>query len=438
MLKKSLQIVVLTMTLSACSSLSSLNPFKSTPEPKLPGERISILQLQRNYTPDEDIANKELALSKAITNTSWEQTGGSLTHYLGNLTYSNNFEEAWSVNIGKASSKNFKITSQPIVANGKIYTLDAYGKLSAIDLASGNVLWQVRVASKEKQSEVFGGGIAYSNNKLFVTVGYNEVLALSANNGGLIWLYKTESPIRATPTASEDKVFVQTVNNQTIALDNTGKLLWKHSGLSETAGILGSAGPTVDKDIVVVAYTSGELYALRAENGRVLWTDNLSTLKNIGALSKLSNIRGLPVIENGLLIAISHAQKLVAIDMRSGMRVWQKEIGGVETPIISGDFIYVINNNNDIIALEKLTGKIKWINPLNTTEEDKETIWTGPILSNNQLIMGSSTGKIITLDALTGAVIKTVEASDNISVAPIIVDNTLLVLTDDAILTAYK
>ena len=64
-----------------------------------------------------------------------------------------------------------------------------------------------------------------------------------------------------------------------------GRRLWSHNGIPETAGLLGGASPAVEGEVVVVAYSSGELFALRVENGRAVWSDNLAAARNVNAIA---------------------------------------------------------------------------------------------------------------------------------------------------------
>src|SRR3546814_4596588 len=105
--------------------------------------------------------------------------------------------------------------------------------------------------------------------------------------------------MRAAPTVAGWGVFVVSIYNHLTALNaETGEKLWSHTGFSEPAGLLGGASPAVEGDIVVVPYSSGEIFALRVENGRVVWSDNLTAVRRVDALSSLADIRGGPVIED--------------------------------------------------------------------------------------------------------------------------------------------
>jgi hypothetical protein len=69
---------------------------------------------------------------------------------------------------------------------------------------------------------------------------------------------------------------------------------------------------------VVAPLSSGEVTALRAVNGRVVWDDQLTAIRRLGVAGTLSDIRGAPVIHDGRVYALSHSGRSVAIDLRSG------------------------------------------------------------------------------------------------------------------------
>jgi outer membrane protein assembly factor BamB len=113
-------------------------------------------------------------------------------------------------------------------------------------------------------------------------------------------------------------------------------------------------------------------------------------------------------------------------------------MGGANTPVISGNTLFMINNQNVLTAVNKHTGKVYWNTPLISHEEDDEpATWKGPLLVGDNAIIVSSNGDIVFVDAKTGDETGHLE-TDGIVVAPINVDGTVLFLTDDADLLAYR
>jgi len=248
---------------------------------------------------------------------------------------------------------------------------------------------------------------------------------------------------RISPTVADGRVYVVTVENELYALSAVdGHRLWTHSGIPETAGLLGASSPAVEGDIVVVPYSSGEVFALKTENGRAVWTDSLASSRTLGALSTLADIRGRPVIDRGRVFAVSHSGRMVAIDLRTGDRVWEQEIGGTHGAWVAGDYIYVLSNDTTLVCLLRQDGKVRWIRELpryQDEEKKKDPIrWAGPLLAGDRLVVIASTGEAFSVSPYTGKPLGRIEFPDGVFVDPLVANDTLYVLTDNADLIALR
>jgi outer membrane protein assembly factor BamB len=249
--------------------------------------------------------------------------------------------------------------------------------------------------------------------------------------------------VHGSPTVADGRIFAITIDNQLEVLATTdGRLLWSHNGIPEPASLLGSASPAVEGDTVVVPYSSGEIFALRVGNGQPVWSDNLATSRPLGALSSLADIRGQPVIDRGRVIAVSHAGILVSIDLRTGDRVWEQDIGGTHSPWVAGDFIYVLSNDSDLVCLTREDGRVRWVRELPRFEDEDSKSdperWAGPVLAGDRLIVVSSSGEAFSVSPYTGEALGWTEFPDGVYVNPVVADQTLFVVTDDADLIALR
>src|SRR5438067_810108 len=200
---------------------------------------------------------------------------------------------------------------------------------------------------------------------------------------------RVPAPVRSGPTVAAGRVFVVTVDNELVVLAaDDGRRLWNQTAIPETASLLGSASPAVEGEVVVAAYSSGEIYALTVENGRPLWSDNFSSTRSVNAVSSLADIRGRPVIDRGRVFAASHSGRLAAIDLRSGERAWEQEIGSTHSPWVAGDYIFALSNDNELIGLTRNDGKIRWVRQLPSYQNEKKKrdpmIWAGPVLGSDR------------------------------------------------------
>lgn len=425
------------LTLGACSGDDKDAPLK--------GERISIISYQQELEPDDVALDAEGFIAPdPWKNEYWPQAGGYPNHAMQNLALNSGpLKRIWSADIGSGSRKALPLVAQPIIFDGRVYTMDTQANVASFDVKTGKEFWSKSFRPKEEDEAVITGGLAYSSGKLYVTTGYNNVIALNPKNGKLIWKVDLESPSRAAPTVLNDRVFVVTVDNKLLTLNAAdGKQLWDYQGLTEQAGLIGMASPAANNEIVVPVFSSGELYALRVENGSVAWSESLSPLSRFSGLASIADIRALPVLDKGRIYAISYSGKMVALEERTGTRIWQREIGSAETPWIAGNHAFVLTNNNELAALGTDSGSVSWVaklpHYLDPKDREDPVVLHGPILAGGRLILAGTDGLVFEYDPKTGKMIRKWDAGDTIVSAPIVAGNTLFLLTDDGTLQAYQ
>ena len=431
-------IVIVISSLWGCDTfLGAVEP------PPLPGKRIPILVHDKMLEPDSLTNGKQIVLPAPTSNYSWPQAGGYSNHAMHHIKVKRNITEAWSVNIGSGTDNTEWLIAQPILADGHIYVMDAESEVAAIKASSGKELWRVELTPDDEDDAHIGGGLAYEAGKIYITTGFAELICLDAKTGKVVWRRKFEAPFRTAPTVRSNRVYAVTLTNKLFAIQGTsGLTLWTHSGMEEPTKLLGGASPAVDSGVIVVTYSSGEVFALKVENGKELWTDSLAGGQKTNSATTLATIRGRPIIDRGLVIVISNSGQLAAINLRTGRRIWDRNIGGIESPWVAGDFIFLLTNNSELIALSRREGKIHWVNPLSKWKdlEDRtdRIMWTGPVLVSDRLIVAGSSGEALSISPYNGQTLGKVELPDGVTIGPIVVQDTIYFLSDNADLVAYR
>jgi outer membrane protein assembly factor BamB len=434
-------VILMMLLLSACSSKGFFG--ESNTQPPLPGERISIMALERSLRPDERIAELAVALPRPVANPDWPQPGGGADHVMQHPALGDTPGEAWSVDIGAGTDSDAALLASPVVRDGRIFTLDAEGSLTASDARTGARIWRLDTRSPDEEDAVYSGAITTGDGKVFAATGVGQVIAASVEDGEEYWRVNAQGPIRGAPTYSDGRVFLTTIDNQALALSaETGERLWGHSGISENAALLGGASPAVKDNVVVIPYSSGEIFALKAETGRVFWVDSLSEVRRANAVTSLADIRGNPVIDGSVVIAMSHSGRISAVDLKSGARIWERRIGGTHTPWVAGEFVFVLSNAAEVIALTRRDGRIRWITQLPQFEipEDREggIQYAGPVLAGDRLIVASSLGELQAISPYSGEPLGVIDIDDPVFISPIVAGETIYVLTDKGRLIAFR
>lgn len=411
--------------------------------PPLPGERISVLESDRALEPSPEAQETRVSVPPPERNRDWAQSGGNARNDLQNLALSSSLNVAWSSSIGSGNSESNRLLAQPIVVGDTVYTMDSHSRVSAFSTGNGSQKWRVDLSGDKDSDGRFGGGLAYADGTLYATTGFGEVFALNPASGDVRWQNNTLLPIRAAPTVANEQVYVISLDNRLYAFDaDSGERLWDFAGLEEETGFIGAAAPAANDSSVVAAFSSGEVVSVMARNGRALWDDGLAGFRRSDRSRDLSHIRGMPVLDRGLLTAISNAGLMVAIDQRRGLRVWEAEIGGIEMPWSAGNMVYVLSNNNELVALVREEGTIRWVAELPRFEdaEDREDpiVWHGPVMGGGNLIIASTTGELRLYRAETGEMAGRINLPSGAALSPVVAGETLYVITVDGRLLALR
>ena len=360
---------------------------------------------------------------------------------MGNLAVSG-LERAWRADIGESGGYRRKIPCPPVVAGGRVFAMEPDAVVRGFDLRSGAQLWRTPTRAPKDRSTNVGGGISVDGNTLYVATGRADVLALDPATGAIRWRRKIDEPARCAPTVADGRLYLTTMADRLLALSvNDGSPIWSYQAQSATTSVLGQPSPAYADGLVVAGFGSGDLVALHGDSGALVWADSLASVAGSN-LASISAVRGLPVIDGNRVFAIGLGGLMVALDLRSGRRLWERETAGGDTPWVAGDWVYILTVNQQLMAMARDTGQVRWIADLprwtNPKRQSGPILWRGPVMVNGHLIGVSTDHTIQSRLAETGEEAGQRILSDSATLSPVVAGGTLLVLTDDGELTAYR
>lgn len=443
--------------LAGCSTLSKINPIHKSNKDEVAAaekaKRVPLVALDNTVTPTDALKGVQFQLPAPKAQPDWLSPGGSPEQSVEHVDAAPNFKVAWKRRFGQGASRVAHVTAPPVSAGGRVFVMDGEAQVSAVDAASGAVVWRTNLSpGKRRDRHAFGGGLAISGNRIYAASGFRVVAALDLGTGAVVWRTNTISPIHDAPNVANGRVYTISVDNQLETFDaTTGAPGWKYQGLVEPARILAASSPAVAGDTVVAAFSSGELVALSAANGTELWSQQLSRTSRTTALSEIRDIPGRPVVYRGDVFAGSHSGVFTAVDLRSGQLRWEAlPIAMMGSPWAAGDVVYVTSKAGEVICVSRSSGQVYWVRDLNEgrkqvkasrflglTKVDRP-FWSGPILASNRLITVSTDGRVLALDPRTGATMATINTKAPAFLQPIAVNGQVFVVTDKAELIAIR
>lgn len=420
--------------LAGCSTLDDL--IANRPPP-LPGTRVPVLPAPAAFVPDAGLASRPVTLPPATAVADWPQIGGSSRHAPGHVALEGELRELWRAGLGGAGlfGGGGRITSGPVIAGGVVFAVDGAGTVHAHALDRGGRLWSFDTRPEEEPTGALGGGCAFEGGSLYVATGMGEVLALDAANGAPRWRVRIGAPTRGAPAVAGGRVFVVTLESRLVALAaEDGRRLWVHRASPATAVPLGVAPPAVEADIVVAGFPSGELAALRAAEGRLLWTETVAG-GGRGGITDIGGVRAAPAIYEGVVHVAGLAGLTIAVDLRSGRRLWEREAASGSTPAVAGDWAFLIAEPARVLCVDRQGGRLRWV--ADVGEGGRAAIRAAPLLAGGRLILPGADSRALLLDPADGSVVGTLRLPGAVLQPPAVAAGRLVVLTEDGTLAAY-
>lgn len=406
------------------------------------GERRSVMTLpERTLAADSAAQGISVVLPPPAPRPDWPQAGGDAAHSGGHPALGATLARGWSSGFGTGTGYRRRLIAGPVAGGGSVFVADADGIVSAFDLASGNRRWRRDSRRDEDDVGTIGAGVALDGETLYVATGLSEVLALNAADGAVRWRVDLPAPARGAPCVADGRIFVPTVASQLVCLAaEDGKRIWQHRAAPTTTIPLGLGTPAAEGETVVAGFPSGELFALRASDGRVLWSESLAAA-GTGALSDIAGVRASPVLAGGRAIAVGVGGLTICVDVRSGRRLWEQETGGTEAAWVAGDWVFMTNDAGQVAALGRDSGQVRWATSLRPEPRGnrpaERVFLSAPVLAGGRLLVGSSLSELVALDPRDGSVASRTRLPAGLSLQPIVAGNLLLAATDDATLVAF-
>lgn len=414
-------------------------------ERPLEGERIDI-RAPFGGGGDTAGAARPIALPAQSANAAWTHRQGLNGARPAHPALSAAPQRVWSVPIGAGDARRRRLATDPVVAGGVIYTLDAEARVQATS-AAGQPLWSVDLTPPgQRTPNASGGGLAVDGGRLFVASAYAFLAALDAATGRELWRVGFAAPITGAPAVQGDRVFVAANDSTLWALDTaTGRIDWTIAGAESITTVARGAAPAVAGDLVIMPTKAGELTAVRRANGGIAWTSVVTGRRPGAAYATVSAITGDPVVDGARLYAANHQGRLVALDVRTGATIWAAREAALAPVWPVGGSVFLVSDENRLMRLDAADGSVIWSVELPLyqpvrRERNRLAIFAqhGPVLAGGRLWVASSDGALRGFDPASGALGIELALPGGAASGPVVAAGTMYVLGRDGTLNAWR
>lgn len=337
-------------------------------------------------------------------------------------------ERLWSTSVGSADP----ILRLGIVAasdGSNVYAADRGGSVYAFALKNGNQVWRSDTRLPLSAGPGVGDGL--------VVVGASDgsVVALNAVNGAQVWKASVNGAILASPAVSPQAVIVYTIDGHIVALSAaSGEVLWTVSRDVPNLVLRGSGTPLITGNTVLQGLASGQLLALSLSDGNQRWIAAISPPKGSNQLARLADLDGVLAADDSNVFAVNYQGRVADVALDTGQILWARDMSSYTGVSEDAAHVYVTDVHSAVWALDKTNGVPVWTQPAMRARD-----LTVPVPFGSTVVAGDLQGYLFFLSKKDGSIVARVSlGGDPILAPPIVVNDTLVVLSTNGDLAAYK
>jgi outer membrane protein assembly factor BamB len=316
------------------------------------------------------------AQSPFWVHTDWKQLGLNAAH-----AQWNSYENVISATTVRRLALQWMSTLSGLasVAGNRVY-LASGDNVYALNAATGHVLWQSATGG------LVLGTPAVEGNHVYVSSDDFNVYALLTSDGSVAWKFATGAIFSAEPVVANGIVYAASDDDNVYALNAAdGTLLWKFT----TGGPI-QFTPSVYNGIVYVASSDGNIYALGASSGTVVWTYTTTPSNNLST----------PSVVNGVVYVASADSNMYALNSSNGSLLWKASLGAPadgSLAAVANGVVYVGSGDAGVFyALDANTGAVRW------QYTTLVPVYSASAVANGIVYFGDGSGYFYGFDAATG------------------------------------
>ncbi len=337
-------------------------------------------------------------------------------------------ETFWSRDLG-AGSDDKRLHLVPYYLDGRLYVAGADGEVTALDAASGRVLWQVELEAP------LSGGPGAGQGLVVVGTLDAEVIALSLEDGSLRWRAPVSSEVLSTPAVAGDRVVVRTIDGKVQGLDLAdGKEVWRYERQIPVLTLRGTSDPVVSGDHVICGMAGGKLINLDLRTGAVIWDVTVSVPSGRSELERLADIDGNPLVLDGLIYVATYQGEVAALEEASGEVLWRRKFSSYSGMAADRYNVYAADADGLVWALDADNGAARW-----RQEDLRNRRLSDVAVLDDTVAVGDFEGYVHLLSSADGALVgRTRVGSDPITRGVLVADGVLYVMGDGGELAALR
>ena len=317
-------------------------------------------------------------------------------------------QPVFSTDVGskKASSKD-PLDLQVGYANSQIVTASRGGDLVGFDNA-GQRAWSVNVGDQ------ITGGVtldALSQTAIISTRG-GLVMAFDSATGAKRWQQQLTGSVLTPALISNNRVILSANDGflHGLSLQN-GQSVWQFATQVPAISVRGTAAPTLlDAKTALLATADGRLHAITVDNGLPQWSRRVGVGAGSSEVERMSDVDGMPIVDNNQLFAISYSGQLIGINLASREVLFVNELASLKSLAVNNQQVIATSLDGKVVAYNRSNGEVLW-----ESDELSYRHLTNPVMIGNYIAVGDFDGVVHLFDPANGKIVSRVQTKGALS-----------------------
>ncbi|MGL4666572.1 MAG: outer membrane protein assembly factor BamB [Saezia sp.] len=329
----------------------------------------------------------------------------------------------WRADLGKV---DFPLV--PKVMGSYVILAASNGTVMSIEYSTGRVVW------RSSAGDALSAGVG-SNGSVTAVVTRNNDLVAFDSEGSLLWRQRVAAQVLTPPVVAGGRVFVNATDRSIQAYDaQNGAGLWRQQQNIMDALTLHQNGVLDTYGNTLIVGLSANLYAVDPDTGVPHWGLPIGSPRGSNEIDRLADLVGGIGRYDSILCARSYQNAISCVEAEAGV-LWSRKSDGSTGVDVDSENVYAAEKDGRILALDQKTGNVIW-----TNDSFKWRTLTAPlVIGGGILIIGDSDGYVHFLSRSDGRVIGRLSTDrSGIAATPIALSDVLMLVTKNGTVYAFR
>ncbi|HAF93565.1 MAG TPA: outer membrane protein assembly factor BamB [Pseudomonas sp.] len=300
-------------------------------------------------------------------------------------------DKVWSRSIGDGQGDTYNLLV-PAVYGEQIYAADVDGLVVSMDRTTGKVNW------KQDLDVSISGAVGAGYGLVLVGTLSGDVIALDVSTGEERWRSKVSSEVLSAPAINGDIVLVQTQDDRLIALEmDTGAQRWSYESAPAVLTLRGTGAPLLTNQLAIAGLSTGKVIALDTRRGLPVWEQRVAIPQGRSELERVVDIDGGLLLSDGTLYVGTYQGRAAALDVESGRVLWQRDASTYSGVALGYGSVYLSLADGTVESVDERSTTALWRN-----ESLARRQLSAPAVFSSYVVVGDKEGYIHLLSQVDG------------------------------------